>query len=49
MEEQHYTCPSCGGVSDHPKVCETEGCAMNGQELKACTCTDGQHAEVKGE
>lgn len=44
----HYVCTSCKGVADHPKVCETEGCTMNGQDLKECNCTDGMHAEVLG-
>jgi hypothetical protein len=43
----HYVCPECGGVADHPKVCETPGCKHAGQELVACNCTDGLHAEVK--
>jgi len=42
----HYVCPECGGVADHPKVCETEGCSMNGHQMIECNCTDGKHAEV---
>jgi len=42
----HYVCPQCGGVSETPKVCETDGCGHHGQPLVECTCTDGQHAEV---
>lgn len=45
----HYVCSACGGVSDVPKVCETEGCAKQGQDLTACDCADGQHAAVKGQ
>ena len=33
----------CGGVSDHLKACETNGCALEGHELTPCDCTDGQH------
>lgn len=40
---EHYTCTECHGVSDTPKVCETEGCLKKGQELTTCECTDGQH------
>lgn len=42
----HYVCPECGGVADHPKVCETPGCSRKGQDLIECNCTDGKHAEV---
>lgn len=42
----HYVCPVCKGVSDHPKVCETEGCAREGQDLVECNCEDGLHAGV---
>ena len=42
----HYVCPECGGVSDHPKVCETEGCSKKGHPLVECNCTDSKHAEV---
>ena len=45
----HYVCPSCGGVSDHPKNCETQGCPLNGHALVECNCTDDQHAEVKAQ
>ncbi len=41
--EKHYTCTECGGVSDTPKVCETEGCIKKGQDLTPCECTDGEH------
>lgn len=40
----HYVCPMCKGVADHPKVCETSGCAREGQDLVECTCEDGLHA-----
>lgn len=43
----HFVCLKCGGVSDHPKVCETEGCSHAGHELKECHCTDGKHAEIQ--
>ena len=42
----HYVCPECGGVSDHPKVCETQGCGKKGHDLMECNCADGKHAEV---
>jgi hypothetical protein len=45
--ETHYVCPVCGGVADHPKVCETAGCARAGHELVPCTCADGKHEMVK--
>ncbi len=44
----HYVCPECGGKSDVPKMCGTEGCARNGEPLQECNCVDGQHSEVKG-
>lgn len=28
-----YVCDACGGVSDVPKVCETKGCAKEGEPL----------------
>jgi hypothetical protein len=43
----HYVCPKCGGMADHPKVCETEGCGRQGHELKECHCTDNKHEEVR--
>lgn len=39
----HYVCGECGGVSETPGTCQTEGCSMHGQELKACECVDGKH------
>jgi hypothetical protein len=44
---EHYVCPACGGVSDHEKQCETTGCTLQGEQLKACDCTDEQHEKVK--
>lgn len=46
MAMAHYVCPECRGVSDLPKVCETEGCERAGQDLIECNCSDGQHAEA---
>lgn len=43
---KHYVCPICGGVSDHPKMCETPGCANSGHELVECNCTDNAHTGV---
>jgi hypothetical protein len=43
----HYVCPACGGVADHPKNCDTEGCSLQGQPLLECNCDDGEHSEVK--
>lgn len=43
----HYVCPKCGGASDVPKVCDTEGCSGKGNQLKECHCSDSQHQEVK--
>ena len=45
----HYACPACGGTSDHPKACDTEGCSLKGQPLKECHCTDNEHAEIKNQ
>ncbi|MEK7622072.1 MAG: hypothetical protein AAB415_02740 [Patescibacteria group bacterium] len=40
----HYVCTGgCGGVAEEPKVCETEGCAKQGELLVACDCTDNSH------
>lgn len=47
---EHFICTGgCGGVSGVPGVCQTEGCANFGKPLKACSCPDGEHAEVKAE
>lgn len=45
----HYVCPKCGGVSETPKVCETEGCTHKDLPLQECNCTDGKHEEVEKE
>jgi len=45
----HYVCPICGGVSDKPKACDTETCALKGQQLHECHCEDGEHKEVASE
>lgn len=29
-----YVCEACGGESEMPGTCQTEGCSMHGQELK---------------
>lgn len=42
----HYTCPACQGVAESPGACETEGCALQGTQLKECTCDDLQHKEA---
>lgn len=44
----HYVCPVCLGVANHPKVCDTPGCAGEGHDLVACHCTDNKHKEVLG-
>ena len=41
----HYVCKECGGTSNNPKSCDTEGCSMNGQPLAECTCEDGKHGK----
>lgn len=46
--EQHYICTGgCGGVSDKPGVCQTEGCADYQKPLRECHCEDGLHEQVK--
>lgn len=45
----HYVCKKCGGLSNNPKNCETEGCEYNGKPLVECNCTDGEHKELKEE
>ena len=43
----HYVCTGdCGGESEKPKVCETEGCSKEGQQLSECDCADGIHKGV---
>ncbi len=44
--EKHYVCPSCGGVSNTPKNCETEGCHLKAMPLQECSCTDSKHSMV---
>jgi len=44
--EKHYICTGgCGGVSETPGVCQAEGCADYGKDLKECSCTDGFHGQ----
>ena len=45
----HHTCTACKGVSETPKTCETEGCSLNGQDLKECDCTDNPHGATSEE
>jgi hypothetical protein len=43
----HYVCTGgCGGVSDHPQVCEAKTCIKLGKPLTVCHCTDGLHKEA---
>ena len=43
----HYVCTGdCGGESEKPKVCETEGCTKEGQPLAECDCGDGLHKGI---
>lgn len=49
---QHFVCTGgCDGEASTPGVCQSEGCKKEGEELLACTCENGLHAEatVKGE
>lgn len=41
----HYVCDECGGVSDIPKNCGTEGCSLNGTPLKECNCDNSEHLQ----
>jgi len=41
----HFVCKSCGGLSNNPKNCETEGCEMKDQPLEECSCEDGKHGK----
>lgn len=44
----HYICTGgCKGVSDHPGVCQTDGCPLLGHELTPCDCTDDLHHNFK--
>ena len=45
---KHYVCPSCGGVSETPKECSTDGCRLQGHELVECNCADGRHDGILG-
>ena len=43
----HYVClGDCGGESEHPGVCEAEGCSHQGEKLTECNCEDGLHKGV---
>lgn len=44
--KRHYVCSECGYLSQHPGVCQTEGCMQEGSNLKSCRCEDGLHAGV---
>ena len=46
---RHYVCPSCGGVSNSPKNCDTNGCHLHGQPLVECNCADDRHKEILGD
>ena len=46
----HHTCMgSCGGSSEEPGVCTTEGCDHKNSELKQCDCADGKHGSHDGD
>jgi hypothetical protein len=49
-KEVHYVCAgTCGGMSDHPQNCETQGCTFYGQPMQKCDCEDGSHrASIPG-
>lgn len=40
----HYICEVCGGASDLPGICSTEGCDKHGEELEICHCEGGVDA-----
>ena len=42
----HYVCPVCGGVSNIPKECDTNGCKLEHQPLAQCNCFDDRHEEI---
>jgi len=44
----HYLCESCGGVSDMPGLCQTDGCDHKGSPLKECDCGDKSMHERGG-
>lgn len=46
----HNVCMgSCGGSSEEPGVCTTDGCDHKDKELTPCDCTDGKHGAHNGE
>lgn len=46
----HHVClGGCGGSSEEPGVCTTEGCAHQDRELKRCDCTDNKHGVDENE
>ena len=46
----HYICTGgCGGVSDAPGVCQTNGCPKHEHNLVECDCEDGNHEKVLSE
>ncbi|MDP3795075.1 MAG: hypothetical protein Q8R13_04055 [bacterium] len=45
----HYICTGgCGGVSDHPGVCQAQGCPNVGKALGRCDCEDDAPARRGG-
>jgi hypothetical protein len=44
-----YVCNECGGTSDQPGVCQTEGCSMNGQPLTEVMEEDTAQHDDAGE
>ena len=43
----HYICEGeCGGVSDQPGVCQTEGCSRHSQPLVECRCENADSHEM---
>jgi len=45
--DKHYACAGgCGGRSNDPKACDTEGCELMGQMMKECDCQDNEHSQV---
>jgi len=45
MQNVHYVCDSCEGVSDVSKACDTEGCELRGRLLGECNCEMPEHLE----
>jgi hypothetical protein len=44
--EKHYICMGgCGGSAKVAGVCQTEGCADYGKQLRECACADGFHGQ----